>query len=196
MSEFMTDRRDEFSGDPATRWVTSEGRPDRQMAVLEEFVYWDRDGTAWSAPPGVEVNGASIPRPLWAIVGSPFTGDYRRASIVHDVACASDPPPPARKAADRMYYFACLRGGCSKWEATRHYIGVRIGAWIPSVRFWKAYDARHATTALAFERQAADASIVGTFYEIASVLEPRADMISFEEMEAEIDRQLAVKSRQ
>ena len=63
------------------------------------------------------VNSASIPAPLWSTVGSPYTGPYRRASIVHDVACAAADhaadPRTARPAADHMFYQACLAGGCS-----------------------------------------------------------------------------------
>jgi hypothetical protein len=33
------------------------------------------------------VDGASIPRRLWALIGGPFEGRYRKASVVHDVEC-------------------------------------------------------------------------------------------------------------
>ena len=84
------------------------------------------------------MDGASIPRPLWSLVGAPYVGDYRRASIVHDYAvnkAAGD--PDRRLAADRMFYHACREGGCSIWQATILYLGVRIGAVLPVVERWK-----------------------------------------------------------
>jgi len=118
-----------FSGDPETIWI---GRPgsDRTMALLQDFWFIDRSGKRWDAPKATIVDGASIPRALWSLVGSPYTGDYRRASIVHDVACNNDGGDRLlRRAADRMFYEACREGGCSVWDATILYVGVRIGAW-------------------------------------------------------------------
>ena len=116
-----------FSGNPKTEWLTDGAGPDRNMSLLEGFSFTDPDGKPWPAPKGSVINGASIPQPLWATVGSPFTDDYRRASIVHDVACNT--PGVPRKAADVMFYHACLAGGCGFLQAKILYAGVRIGAW-------------------------------------------------------------------
>ena len=127
-----------FSGEPIARWRTERG-PDRQMEMYEDFSFTDPKGKVWSTPADYEVNGASIPRPLWSLVGSPFTGDYRRASIVHDKACDEVVGDPAgRRAADRMFFHACRAGGCSTKEATLLYLGVRIGALTNFVPVWAA----------------------------------------------------------
>lgn len=116
-----------FSDDPKTQWLTVPS-PDRDMKLLEDFWFIDRQGKKWLAPAGSEIDGASIPQALWTTVGSPYTGDYRRASIVHDIACDNAKTADDRAAADRMFYEACRAGGCSVEEATELYIGVRIGA--------------------------------------------------------------------
>ena len=103
-----------FSGNPRTEWLTENGA-DRNMSLLEDFWYEDPAGRHWRAPKGSVINGASIPETLWSSVGSPYTGEYRRASIVHDVAC--DSPNSDREQADDMFYSACLAGGCSKAQA-------------------------------------------------------------------------------
>lgn len=126
-----------FSGDPKTQWLTEAG-PDRRMQVLERFVFTDPKSRVWEAPAGSVVDGASIPRPLWTVVGSPYTGDYRRASIVHDVATPPGTTADARAAADRMFFHACRAGGCPLLEAIALYVGVRIGAYIEHVPAWKA----------------------------------------------------------
>lgn len=116
-----------FSKSPITEWLTTPDGEDRNMKMVEDFSYTDPEGRVWSAKKGSVINGASIPRPLWSTVGSPYTDDYRRASIVHDVAC--DDPNVVRKEADVMFYFACRAGGCGAVQARILYAGVRIGAW-------------------------------------------------------------------
>lgn len=116
----------EFSGNPRTEWLSDKG-DDRDMRILEPFWYVDPAGRRWDAPSGTVINGASIPRTLWSSVGSPYTGDYRRAALVHDAAVGSD--GVLRADADQMFYFACLCGGCSLLQAKLLYAGVRLGAW-------------------------------------------------------------------
>jgi hypothetical protein len=128
-----------FSGEPQAIWLTQEGTPDRHMRMLQDFSFTDPASRVWSAPAGSIVDGASIPRALWTVVGSPYTGDYRRASIVHDVACddaGSD--KRKRRAADRMFFHACRAGGCSIRESIILYLGVRIGAVAIDVPAWQA----------------------------------------------------------
>jgi hypothetical protein len=94
----------QFSSDPQAVWLTEDGTEDRNMQVLQTFSFTDPAGKAWQAPKDSVVDGASIPRALWTIVGSPYTGDYRRASIVHDVACAdAGKDSKKRRAADRDF---------------------------------------------------------------------------------------------
>jgi hypothetical protein len=120
-------------------WLTEEGTEDRSMQMLQLFSFTDPAGKVWQAPKGSIVNGASIPRALWTLVGSPYTGDYRRASIVHDVA-AKDAGTDAgkRRAADRMFFHACRAGGCSIWQSMILYVGVRVGATAAKVPPWHA----------------------------------------------------------
>jgi Protein of unknown function (DUF1353) len=127
-----------WSDDPQTTWLT-EPNPDRQMVLLREFWFVDRHNRKWLAAAGSIVDGASIPRALWTLVGSPYTGDYRRASIVHDVACVeAGTDRTKRRAADRMFYWACRAGGCSVAESYLLYLGVRIGAHLTHVLRWQA----------------------------------------------------------
>lgn len=116
----------QFSGNPRTEWLSDQGG-DRDMRVLEAFWYTDPQGRRWDAPAGTVINGASIPRTLWSSVGSPYTGDYRRAALVHDAVVGAE--GIGRADADTMFYFACLCGGCSALQAKLLYAGVRLGAW-------------------------------------------------------------------
>jgi uncharacterized protein DUF1353 len=101
----------QFVGVVETKW----NDPDREMELLRDFAYVDPSGFEWKAPRGSTIDGASIPRPLWSIVGSPFTGEYRNASVVHDVACDVRGQP--WKEVHRMFYYACRCGGVGKLKA-------------------------------------------------------------------------------
>jgi hypothetical protein len=197
--------------DPQTRWLSTGKAPNRDMSLQEDFVYWDREGTRWAAPVGSEVDGASIPQALWSIVGSPFTGCYRRASILHDVACDNAKNDfPARREADRMYYYACRKGGCSIPEAIVQYLGVTIGAWASRIKHFEIYDREVVVEALTDgerrQREITDAVIVGTFNELKLGVQQymtRAESVElaeedslFENVRAEVDRQLDIKTKQ
>ena len=117
-----------FQGTVKTEWVEA----DREMRLLEDFVYVDAAGVEWRAPAGSLIDGASIPRVLWSAVGSPFTGEYRQASVVHDVACASRSRP--WEDVHRMFYNACRAGGVGEQKAKIMYAAVhRFGPrWAPN----------------------------------------------------------------
>ena len=106
-------------------WTVQPG-PDRNVILLENFYYIDPSGKRWPAPRGSEVNGASIPWPLWnKWIGPPFVGNYRRASVVHDVACdLREKICSSSQIAHRMFYDACLCGGVSKLKAKVMYWAV------------------------------------------------------------------------
>lgn len=70
----------------ATSWIFDwDGA--REMELLSEFRYQDDDGQVWTAYRGEIVDGASIPKFFWKFIGSPLVGDYRNASVIHDVYC-------------------------------------------------------------------------------------------------------------
>jgi hypothetical protein len=114
----------EFSATPKLEFIDTPGAPNRAVRVIEDFTFTQAlDGTVWEAPGGSLVNGASIPRVLWTLVGSPFTGDYVYASIVHDVACDTRRRP--WRATHYMFYQACLAGGTRPGRAKLMYLAVR-----------------------------------------------------------------------
>lgn len=113
-----------FIGEVLTRWLVEDGE-DRLMEVLQDFSYEDPARKLWTTPAGWKVDGASIPRPLWSIVGSPFTGDYRRASVVHDYYCDVRTEPS--DSVHLMFYYACRAAGVGAFKANTLYYGVLAG---------------------------------------------------------------------
>jgi len=113
-----------FIGDVITKWLVETG-DDRLMEVVNDFSYEDPNSKLWTTPAGWNVDGASIPRPLWTIVGSPFTGDYRRASVVHDHYCDVRTEPSDD--VHLMFYSACRADGVGALKANTLYYGVLAG---------------------------------------------------------------------
>ena len=115
-----------YSGEPITRW-DSDGR---SMTLLSELRYTDPKGETWVAPAGTKVDGASIPRYLWSLMGGPFEGKYRNASVLHDFSYDQHNRP--WQDCDRMFYNAMRCSGVSATEAgTMYYALYKFG------RHWK-----------------------------------------------------------
>jgi hypothetical protein len=86
----------------------------RNMQLVEDFSFVDPRGKRWQAPTGSMINGASIPRVFWSVIGGPFEGRFRNASVVHDAACEAQKEP--WQEVHRMFYNAmrCSRVGEGK----------------------------------------------------------------------------------
>ena len=111
-----------YTGEPETRW-NSDGRT---MTLLSELRYTDPHGLVWVAPAGATIDGASIPRSLWSVMGGPFEGKYRNASVLHDAAYDQHNRP--WQDCDRMFYNAMRCSGVGAVEAkTMFYALYRFG---------------------------------------------------------------------
>lgn len=73
-----------FVGIPAQIEFELDGRAAKLMQQIE---YTSDDGTNWTVPVGAWLDGASIPRAFWTLIGGPYEGNYREPSIVHDHFC-------------------------------------------------------------------------------------------------------------
>jgi len=97
----------------------------RRVQLVDPFAYIDPATLKWDVPAGAIVDGASIPHPLWGIIGGPFEGKYRAASIIHDWYCDVRTRP--WKAVHRVFYDAMLTSGVSAGRAKLMYAGVLWG---------------------------------------------------------------------
>jgi hypothetical protein len=107
-----------FVGTVKTEWI----KPNPKMKLLDDFAYIDAKGMKWPAPKGSIIDGASIPQVLWSVVGSPYTGEHRNASVVHDVACVTR--DRSWQDVHRMFYEACRAGGVGEQKAKMMYSAV------------------------------------------------------------------------
>ncbi|QTD56941.1 DUF1353 domain-containing protein [Parasphingorhabdus cellanae] len=107
-----------YTGRPRFEW-DEDGRI---MTLLNRFAFVDKAQRVWSVPANVRVDGASIPKFAWSILGSPFVGRYRKASVVHDWYC--DIRTREWKATHRMFYEAMRASKVSGAKARIMYAAV------------------------------------------------------------------------
>lgn len=110
-----------FNGDLVARFL-DDGRV---VELVNAFGYTDPDGLVWEAPAGARVDGASIPRALWSLIGGPFEGRYRNASVIHDWYCDRRSRP--WKAVHRVFYNGMVTAGVDAVQAKVMYAGVYVG---------------------------------------------------------------------
>ena len=111
--------RDQFSGKVKVEWLDNDPR---KMRLLETIIFTDKLGLEWEAPKGSVIDGASIPRFFWRVIGSPFVGYYRRPSVIHDVYCETM-SRPAQDVHD-MFFEAMIADGVEDDKAQRMYQAV------------------------------------------------------------------------
>lgn len=107
-----------YTGRPRFEW-DEDGRI---MTLLNRFAFVDNAKLVWSVPAKARVDGASIPKFAWSILGSPFVGRYRKASVVHD--WYSDVRTREWKATHRMFYEAMRTSKVSGAKARIMYAAV------------------------------------------------------------------------
>ena len=107
-------------------WLAGSPR-DRAMELVESFDYIDRHGTRWHARAGSIIDGSSIPRPFWRVLGAPLDSDHRRPSVIHDVYYKLKSVP--RKSVDIMFYEGMRCEGVPAWQAGVIYRFVRWFGW-------------------------------------------------------------------
>jgi Protein of unknown function (DUF1353) len=90
--------------------------------LLSSYAFVDPDGKVWTAPKGLLTDGASIPQALWSIVGSPWTGLYRNAAVIHDQYC--DSHSESWQAVHRVFYLGMLANGVGPIKAKIMYAAV------------------------------------------------------------------------
>ena len=79
-------------------------------------------------------DGASIPRPLWRIIGKPLDPRFALASLVHDWICEHAETRPQRVFGDAVFLWLLRDAGVPAW---RHYaMWLAVSAWRRFV--WRA----------------------------------------------------------
>lgn len=86
-------------------------------------------------PAGYEFDGASIPRALWSLIGSPFEPDYLKAACFHDWICEHAVRYTHRTAGDEVFLQLLTDAGVPYWRRAVMFLGVRICSWTQRGRY-------------------------------------------------------------
>ena len=92
------------------------------------FEYHPDEGNVVTVPIGFIVDGASIPRLVQSIVGSPWNGGYVKPSVIHDWRYYKG--EVTRKFSDQEFRLNNKRENVKRWKRPLIYYGLRIGGWI------------------------------------------------------------------
>lgn len=94
----------------------------RTMELMQSFAYVDSHDVSWPVPSGARIDGASIPSVFWSIIGAPYTGKYREASVIHDYYCAKK--SRHWKAVHKVFLDGMLARGVDTIQAELIYLAV------------------------------------------------------------------------
>jgi hypothetical protein len=102
-----------FVGKVVVEWLDDPFVP--KLQLREDFGFEDQAGKLWLARQGQVLDGASMPPAFREMIGMPFIGDYRRASVVYDYYCHVMSEP--WRDVHRMFYYASLTEGVNEVDA-------------------------------------------------------------------------------
>ena len=117
----MSEQFGSFTSNVITEW---DEQDHRTMTLVTDFSFEDPNGKTWYVPAGTRIDGASVPWWLWSIIGSPFIGKYRNASVVHDYFCQL--MSESWKDVHKLFHHACLAGGVNRYKALIMYWAVYL----------------------------------------------------------------------
>lgn len=101
---------------------------DEEYALVAEYTTQLPNGDYLLVFPDFIYDGASIPRCLWSIIGSPFTGTHSRAAFIHDVLYAAELYD--RSTCDWLFLELMQACGTSWWKRNAMWSAVRSGGGI------------------------------------------------------------------
>lgn len=123
----MTDPRyGRYSGPLVGEFLIEPGE-DYRIAVLKELTFTDVQlpgRPEITVPEGFIADGATIPAWAWPFIGAPLTGDFRRASVIHDWECYLDALAPSE--IHQRFYRAMRADGVGWFRAKVMYYAVAL----------------------------------------------------------------------
>ena len=116
------------------RGKTTDGEHDD--VLVRDWTVRDVCGYRFTVPAGSTTDGASIPRFMWRVCGSPWDVPREYAALLHDwLYDAKDGDPDkdgawpcdvSRKDADEIYYSLLRHFGIPAWKAKLEYWAIRL----------------------------------------------------------------------
>lgn len=150
-----TDHR-AFEGRVVVEWLVDPFVP--TMRLAEPFSYQQSKGKVWKVPQGHVIKGRGMPPLFRDLIGQPFYGGFRKASIVYDHATQEMTQPWDE--AQRMFYEASMAEGINESEAKAMYMLLRAQGSRWEVPGSRCYGSCHGKTEPLLWRPAVDEVVV------------------------------------
>ena len=97
---------------------------DENVYILLEDVVVESLGYKTTVKAGFDFDGASIPKWLWSIYGSPLTGNYVVASLIHDGLYASQ--KVSKRLSDKIFLDIMKQSSVGYIKRTSMYLAVKL----------------------------------------------------------------------
>ena len=97
---------------------------DENVYILLEDVVIESLGYKTTVKAGFDFDGASIPKWLWSIYGSPLNGDYVVASLIHDGLYASQ--KVSKSVSDKIFLDIMKQSNVGYIKRTSMYLAVKL----------------------------------------------------------------------
>jgi hypothetical protein len=146
-----------FEGRVVVEWLDDPFVP--TMRLVEPFEFHQSKGKVWKVPVGHIVKGRGMPPLFRDLIGQPFNGGFRKASIVYDHATQAMKEPWDE--AQRMFLEASLAEGVTQSEAKAMYMLLRAQGSRWEVPGSRCYGSCHGKTEPLLWRPVVDEAIVG-----------------------------------
>ena len=118
-----------FDGQVVVQWLDDPFIA--KMQLMQDFAFRDPQGRRWIAPKGHVLDGRSIPLLFREMIGPPFGGEYRKATVVYEYHCHAMNEP--WRDVHRMFFDASRSEGVPEMDAKVMYMALYAGGlrWEP-----------------------------------------------------------------
>lgn len=99
-----------------------------QWAIIADFRYNSPMVGTITVPKGFVTDGASIPSILWGVIGSPWSGNYPEAAVIHDYVYRKQ--EFTRAICDKIFLEAMSILGVSLLKRRLMFRALRIFGWL------------------------------------------------------------------
>ena len=113
---------------------------DENVFILLEDVVVESLGYKITVKKGFDFDGASIPKWLWSIYGSPLNGNYVVASLIHDGLYASQ--KVTKSVSDKIFLDIMKQSNVGYLKRTSMYLAVKLlgsKAWKEAIEYKDEY---------------------------------------------------------
>ena len=110
-----------FEGRVVVEWLDDPFVP--TMRLVRSFAYREPQGKVWAVPQGHIIKGRGMPPLFRHLIGQPFYGSFRKASIIYDHATQEMKEPWDQ--AQLMFLEASMAEGVNESEAKAMYMLLR-----------------------------------------------------------------------